>query len=68
MCLTLLYGCSASMNSGPHIYALSHLLSPLNQIFTLLAKVFTDCHGHGAFSDSCHIINKAFVSSMAQIF
>lgn len=65
MCLALLYGLWVSELRTSPLCTKQFTDSPLNSIFTLLAKVFTECHGQGDSSHSCHTTNKAFVSSMA---
>lgn len=45
MCLVLLYECWVSALRTFCLQTKQFADSPLNQLFTLLAKVFTECHG-----------------------
>lgn len=68
MCLVLLYECWVSAHRTSCLQTRQFADSPLNQLFTLLAKMFTECHGQGDSRDPCYPTNKAFVFSMAQLF
>lgn len=54
MCLVLLYECWVSALRILCLRTKQFADSPLNQLFTLLAKVFTECYGQGDSRDPHH--------------